>query len=291
MTRRLALLAFAACSSKSMDAERAAELFTRVTLDTAPGLSGLAVDDDGALWTVSERDAKAYIITLDAAQKPKLQMFKIEGIPEGSDLEAIGWLGKGRLAFGTEGRQDGVATVLLADERGDRILITRTIKLPEERIGLKIKANHGVEGICGAANTIVAAIEEVGEVDGKRWAPIVTIDDGAITGVHKLWLTTKTGKISSLDCQRSADNRIHALAIERHFEVTRLLSFVLPASADGDITPTVALDLDTVLNGKLNLEGVAWLSDGTVVAVVDNQYGKISGPSELLVFKPGTVKP
>ncbi len=273
-----------------MDSERAAALFTEITLDTAPGLSGLAVDDDGALWTVAERDAKAYIITLDGTKAAKLQTFTIDGIPEGHDIEAIGWLGKGRFAFGTEGHTDGVATVLLADERMDRLRITGTITLPQERIGVKLPANHGVEGICGAGNTIVAAIEEVGEVDGKRWAPIVQIENGAITQVHKLWLTTKTGKISSLDCQRGADGAIHALAIERHFEVTRLLRFALPATTDGDITPTISLDLDTVLNGKLNLEGVALLPDGTVVAVVDNQYKTIEGPSELLVFKPGVVK-
>jgi hypothetical protein len=281
----------AACGSgKTMDAERAASLFSEVPVETANGLSGLAVDDDGALWTVAERDAKAYLLTLDGTKPPKVQTFNVEGIPDGSDIEAIGWLGKGRFVFGTEGRQAGVATVLLADERGSRMIVTGTISIPEERLGLKIEANHGVEGVCGAGTSIIAAIEETAVANGKRWAPIVRIDNGAIAQVHKLWLTSKTGKIAGLDCQRAADGAIHLLAIERHFEVTRLLSFTLPATADGDITPSIALDLDTVLNGKLNLEGIAWLPDGSVVAVVDNQYRTISGPNELVMFKPGVVK-
>jgi hypothetical protein len=63
----------------------------------------------------------------------------------------------------------------------------------------------------------------------------------------------------------------------------------LPAG-DGDLAPTEALDLGPVLRGRLNLEGVAWLPDGRVVAVVDNQWKVITGPSELLVFLPGAVK-
>jgi uncharacterized protein YjiK len=272
-----------------MDAERAAALFTEVQIDTANGLSGLAVDEDGALWTVAERDPKAYRIALDGT-KPTVAAFTIEGIPEGSDLEAMGWIGKGRYVFGTEGRLDGVATVLLADERGNKLYITGTITIPEDKLGLRLKANHGIEGICAAGTSILAAIEETGEVDGKRWAPIVKIDNNTVSQVHKLWLTTKTGKISGLDCQRAADGGIHLLAIERHFEVTRLLSFTLPATANADISPAVALDLDAVLNGKLHLEGIAWMPDGSVIAVVDNQYRTISGPNELLVFKPGVVK-
>jgi len=39
------------------------------------------------------------------------------------------------------------------------------------------------------------------------------------------------------------------------------------------------------LRGALNLEGLARLPDGRVVAVVDNQYRTITGPDELLVFR------
>ena len=284
---RLALLLLLlACGSKGIDKEKAAALFTEVPIDTAPGLSGLAIDDDGGLWTVSERDAKAYQVQLDADHKPKLTEWPVEGIPAGTELEGVAWLGKGRFAFGTEGSES--ATVLIVEERGPKLLVIDTITLPEVKIGIHVAPNHGTEGVCGAGQTIVAAIEETGNEAGKRWAPIARIDRGQVTRVHKLWLTSKTGKLAGLDCQLAADGSIQAIAIERHFEVTRLLTFALPAG-DGDITPSIALDLGPVLNGKLNLEGIAWTPQG-VVAVVDNQYGGITGPSELVIFKPDAVK-
>ena len=286
--RRLSLLVLAACGSKGIDKEKAATLFTEVTLDTAPGLSGLAVHDEGGLWTAAERDEKAYRITLDDKLVPTVQPWAIEGIPEGTDIEGVAWLGKGRFAFGTEGREDGVSLILIAEERGPKLRVIDTIRIPEAKLGLQVKQNHGTEGICGTGQTIVAAIEETGQVNGRRWAPIVRVDRGAITRVHKLWLTTDTGKLSGLDCQLGADGSIHAIAIERHFEVTKLLTFALPAG-DGDITPDVALDLGPILHGKLNLEGIVWTPKG-VVAVIDNQYAGITGPSELLVFKQDAVK-
>jgi len=288
--RSACLLAILGCGHKDIDRDKAAALFTEVTVDTAPGLSGLSGDEDGGVWTVSERDARAYLIALDDQLRPTIETFPIEGIPPGTDLEGIAWVGKGKLAFGTEGQHDGVATVLLAEERGPKIEIVGTIALPEQRLGLVVHANHGTEGICGAGTTILAAIEEVGEQGGKRWAPIVQIERGQIAQVHKLWLTTGTGKLSGLDCHVGADGSIQALAIERHFEVTRFLTFTLPAAVDADITPHVALDLAAVLHGKLNLEGIVWESSGRVIAVVDNQYKTITGPSELLVFKPGVVQ-
>src|SRR5690242_4463938 len=54
--------------------ERAAEVFDRITVDTANGLSGLATDETGALWTVAERDEKAYRIRLDGT-KPIVETF------------------------------------------------------------------------------------------------------------------------------------------------------------------------------------------------------------------------
>lgn len=284
---RLALIALVACGSKGLDREKAAALFTEVPLETAPGLSGLAVDDDGLLWTVAERAEKAYMIRLDDKLVPKVTEWPIEGVPEGTDLEGVAWLGKGKLGLGTEGH-DGEPTILIVEERGPKLIVTDTIKLPEVRLGLHVGAHHGTEGICGTGQTIVAALEETATEGDKRWAPIVRIERGAITRVHKLWLTSRTGKLSGLDCQMGGDGLIHAIAIERHFEVTHLLTFALPAG-DGDITPSIALDLGPVLNSSLNLEGVVWTPNG-VIAVIDNQYAGITGPSELLVFKKDAVK-
>lgn len=274
-------------SGGTIDRERAVALFSAVPIETAPGLSGLAVDDSGAIWTVAERDEKAYRITLDGT-RAVTQTLAITGVPDGDDLEAIAVLGGGKLAFGTEGRKDGVATVLLAEHRDGAVAVTGKIELPEARVGIELENNHGAEGVCGVGETIVVAIEGAGQQGGKRWAPVVRIERGEILRTYRVWLTTQTGKLSALDCRLDDDGAISVLAIERHFEVTKMLTFTLgPAE---DITPAESLDLGPVLKGTLNLEGIVWTKDGGVVAVVDNQWKGITGPSELLVFKPGVVK-
>ncbi len=277
------------------DRARAAAVFTEVPVDTAPGLSGLAADATGGIWTIAERDARAYRITLDAALEPRLEMLPVEGVPSRTDLEGIAALGGDRFAIAIEGRRGGSATVLLAERRGAALAATGRIDLTERDVGIPLQDNHGAEGICGAGETIVVAIEDVGDADGKRWAPIVRIERGAVVRTHRLWLTTKTGKISGLDCEVRPDGAITAWAIERHFEVTHLLRFDLPppgAGADegaGDITPTVALDLSALLGGCLNLEGIARLPDGRLLAVVDNQYKETIGRSMLLAFRPDAL--
>jgi len=284
----LALVMLVACG-REVDRERAAKLFKEVTVDTAPGLSGLAADDTGGIWTVAERDNKIYRITLDAADKPNLETFAVEGAPAKLDLEGIAWLGADQFALGTEGKVDGIATVLLAERRDHTIVVTRTIELPETKIGIRLPANHGAEGICGHGDTIIVAIEGAGNDHGKRYAPIVRIANDQIVHVHRMWLTTKIGKLSALDCTIAPDGTAEVLAIERHFTVTKLLRFTLPPT-EGDITPTEILDLGAVLDSRLNLEGIAVTSTGRVVAVVDNQWKTLQGPSVLIVFYPDVVK-
>lgn len=284
--RVFGLLLLVACS-KEMDREKAATLFDEVELDTKHGLSGLAAGADGALWTIAERDEVAYRITMTGLAA-KLEAFPVTDLPSGLDLEGIAALGDNRFALGTEGRVDGIATVLLAEVHEQTMRVTKAITLPAARIGVELPANHGAEGICGANTTLLAVIEETGKDRGKRFAPIVRIAGDRITRVNRLWLTTKTGKLSALDCTIDKDGTAHAVAIERHFEVTKLLRFDLP-DADGDIAPTEVLDLGPVLHSRLNLEGIAEV-DGKVFAVTDNQWKSLQGPSLLLVFKPDVVK-
>ena len=283
------LLVLAACGRTEVDRERAAKLFKEIRLETAPGLSGLAADDTGAVWTIAERAARAYRITLDAQNKPALETFVVEGTSEKLDLEGIAWLGGDRFALGTEGRVDGVATVLLAERRAQTLAVTSSLKLTAAQIGIDLPANHGAEGVCGSGDTIFVAIEGAGTADGRRFAPIVRITNSEVVRTHRMWLTTKTGKLSALDCAVAADGTAEVIAIERHFSVTKILRFTVPTT-DGDITPTEALDLGPVLNSRLNLEGIARMTDGRIVAVVDNQWKTLQGPSALLVFEPGVVK-
>lgn len=295
MHRLVIALLLIGCRGSSVDKQRAAELFTRIPLATAPGLSGLAIDEHGALWTVSERAERAYRITLDAADKPTIETFTIEGRDlEDTDLEAMVVLGGGRFAFGTEGRVPGVATVLLAERRGAALVISSDIVLSNGEVGIEMAANHGAEGLCGSGDSIIAAIEGAGGTGpDARWAPVVRIAGGKIVRTHRLALTTATGKISGLDCTIAEDGSIQAWAIERHFEVTKIVTFRIPPLGQGAelLTPTVVLDLGAVLNGRLNLEGIARLPDGRLVAVVDNQWKTLDGNSELLVFRGSADAP
>ena len=313
MRGALALVAMAACARgpSTIDRDRAAALFTRVELDTAGvhGLSGLAVDADGTLWTVAERGAAAFAITLDGARATAVR-YPIEGVPDGEDLEAVAIAARGfasrvedpsgpdptgeglatgppastdGLWVGTEGRERGVARVFALVRDGARLVVTGApIELRPDEVGVDVGANHGAEGVCAVGDVVAIALETAGQDARGRWAPVVVIDRVRGTRVvHRVRLSSATGKLSALDCWRDGET-LRAMAIERHFEVTRLLRFTLDAAVE--ITPTVALDLGPVLRGALNLEGLARLPDGRMVAVVDNQYRSITGPDELLVF-------
>jgi hypothetical protein len=129
------------------DRAGAAAVFTEVPVDTAPGLSGLAADAAGGIWTIAERDARAYRITLDAALHPRIEMLAVEGVPPRSDLEGIAVLGTDRFAIGIEGRRGGTATVLLAARRGGALAVTGQIELTEREVGLPLEDNHGAEGL------------------------------------------------------------------------------------------------------------------------------------------------
>lgn len=285
MRAALALVAVAACArgAPTVDRDRAAALFTRITVDTGGvhGLSGLAVDADGTLWTVAERGAAAFAITLDGARATAVRV-PIEGLPGGEDLEAVA-VGPRGLWVGTEGRDRGVARVFELVRDGGRLVVTGApIELRADVVGVEVGANHGAEGVCAAGDLVAVAIETAGQDERGRWAPVVVIDRARGTqALHRVRLSSATGKLSALDCWRDGDG-LRAVAIERHFEVTRVLAFALDDAAES--TPTVAIDLGPVLRGSLNLEGLARLADGRLVAVVDNQYRTITGPDELLVF-------
>lgn len=300
MTLRACALVLSACACSatperdtSAKAPASPPLFTEVTLDTAPGLSGLAVARDGAVWVVSERGTDAYRITLDAQLAPAVTAIPIEGLPAGRDLESLALLHDGRFVMGTEGAPgtegavDNAASVLFAELRGERLVVTSELALGSAETGTAFAFNHGVEGACAVGDTILLGFEGVGRDGDRRWAPILRLEGGAVTRAYKLALTSETGKLSALECRRGADGALEALAIERHFEVTRILAFTVGDAAD--LVPRIALDLSPILRGRLNLEGLSWLLDGRLVAVVDNHWRTITGPSELVVFRPGAL--
>lgn len=294
------LLLAAACGrarAGDLDTKAAAKLFTLVPVDTDPGLSDLAVDDQGAIWTESERGLSVYRIVLDGVKVKSRVRYTVTGAPGGVDLEAVAWLGPGKLAFGTESGLDATAQMLVADidERTHQVHVTKAIDLPKDRLGLTVAPNDGVEGLCGKGDLAIAVIESTAKDERGRWAPLVRIDlaHGSFE-VARVALTSDKGKLSAVSCAIADDGSAQLLLIERHFGVSRFLRASLPPpgkapSPPERVTPTVALDLTKVLNDSLNLEGIATLPDHRVVAVVDNDYGGITGPEELLVFKAGAV--
>lgn len=265
--------------------------YVEIELPTQPGLSGLAADDGGGLWAVSERGREAYHITLSNNVLGSVDTYPITGIPDDTDLEAMEVLGGGRFAFGTETKRDGVATIATAELHDGVIEVTGSIGLTSAKLGLDVTANEGAEGVCGADRTLVVGIETTATTNRARWAPLVRIEGKKVVRVYHLLLTTATGKISGLDCTVAEDGHVTGWLIERDFDVTKLLRFTLPAVGRGpdDVVPTESLDLGPRLQGRLNLEGIAEMTDGRVAAVVDNQWKTITGPSLLLVFPSGAL--
>ncbi|HUQ03605.1 MAG TPA: esterase-like activity of phytase family protein [Kofleriaceae bacterium] len=291
----VACVVAAACAKKkSIDAERAAGAFERVTIDTGGihGLSGLAIAADGAVWTVAERGKTAYRVELDGTKVRKVDRVGIEGLPAGNDLESAAFGPDGDLFVGTENNAAGIANVFRLHRDGGVLRVTgEPITLTKADAGVDVGANHGAEAACAAGGRLAVALETAGSDARGRWAPLVVVDlaTGAKVG-HRVRLRTSTGKLSGLDCWTEPGTggaRIRAVAIERHFEVTQLVGFDLPAAGapTTDIATELVLDLAPALRGALNLEGIVRFPDGRLVAVVDNQYKTITGPDELLCFK------
>lgn len=296
VTAFVAAVAGACGDAKSVDPGRSAALFDRVTIDTGGvhGLSGLALDERGAIWTVAERGQTAYRVELDGARVREVERFSVEGLPPGEDMESAAVLAGGDLLVGTEGNARGVARLFRLRRDGDRLRVTgEPIAITAADAGVVVGANHGAEAACAVGELVAVALETAGKDDAGRWAPLVVVDlaTGARVG-HRVRLRTATGKVSGLDCWRDGDV-VRAVAIERHFEVTQLVAFEWPPAGapTTDITTTLLLDLGPALRGALNLEGIVRFPDGRLVAVVDNQYKTITGPDELLVFKPLPASP
>jgi len=264
--------------------------FTEIRIDAPQGLSGLAADAAGALWSVAERHGVIAKITMDAPQ-PTVTRYPVTGIPTDTDLEGIEIFDGDRVAIAGESQHAAAASVMLASRTADGYHIDKSIDLPRDRIGVELTENHGAESVCGEGDTMVVGIEVVGIDAGRRYAPVVRMSGDHVIGVQRLWLTSDKGKLSALDCHVAADGTVTGWAIERHYATSRILRFTLPPlGTGGDAAEGIlAFDLEPYLKGRLNLEGIAELPDGRVVAVNDNESDTISGPTELLVFPAGSL--
>jgi hypothetical protein len=139
---------------------------------------------------------------------------------------------------------------------------------------------------------LVLATELVQRQRGRRWAPVGMFDPKTQTWTaHRVGLTSKTGKLAAIDCQIRGGS-IEALAVERHYGVSRLLRFEIAQGAEEQwIEPTVAADLSESVSPLPNFEGLVWMKDGSAVLVTDNKHrGAPREPSRLYFIPASAIR-
>ena len=292
----LAVACGSACGSPAPEAEQpGSEIPATVTdvrryqLDASEvrGLSDLATDPSGRIWAVAERVRLAVRIDRPGATP---EVLPLVGVPAEVDVEGVAWLDGDRLALATESDMGARATdaLLIArlGEGGIEVVERRDLDYsiwPLDPIG-----NQGMEGLCRAGSRLVASIETVIANPQERFAPVAVhqLSDGRWTPLL-LRLTTRTGKISALACAARRGGSIDVLAIERHFEVARLILFRVPADPRPGkvLEPVVVADLDPAMVHQENFEGLLWDGDRAISLVVDNDWTHISGPNLLITAK------
>lgn len=261
-----------------------------VDLDTdVTGLSGLTRDGKGMLWAAGEHADAVLWLGPDGRGVRKVP---VVGAPPATDLEGLAWVEGNRFFVGTETQQPGRADDLLLEGRveGDRFVVQLRQRVSYDSWGLRAPKNRGIEGLCHVDGVLILATELVDEQRGRRWAPVAMMDLATKT-LTSYWvaLSSETGKLAAIGC-RKIDGDVVALAVERHFGVSRLLRFSIPRGEQGvRIEPEIAADLSKVIKPLPNFEGVVWDDDGSVVLLTDNHYrGRAPDPSRLF-FVPASV--
>jgi len=261
-----------------------------VTLETdVAGLSGLSRDEHGAFWASGEGADAVLRIDPDTFGVTR---YPVVGAPKGTELEALTWTEGVRFVIGTETQDKGRTRDVILDGRldGGRFRVTPIGHLEYSRWQLTARDNHGIEGICHVDGVLVLGTELVEKARDRRWAPVGMFDPKIQTWTaHRVALSSETGKLAALDCRRRA-GVIEVLAVERHYEVSRLLRFTIPEGPEAQwIEPAVVADLAKLVSPLPNFEGLAWLEDGSAALLTDNQYrGPVREPSRLY-FIPASV--
>ena len=263
-----------------------------VALDTGvAGLSGLTLDEHGAFWAPGEDGAA--VVRIDP-ETFGVTRYAVAGGPVKTDLEAMAWVDGTRFMLGTETQEKGRLSDLILDARLDaaRLVVTPVGNLDYARWNLTAPDNRGIEGICHVDGVLILATELVERQRGRRWAPLGMFDPKTQTWTaHRVGLTSKTGKLAAMDC-RMANGSIEALAVERHYGVSRLLRFKIAQGPEGQwIEPTIAADLSDLISPLPNFEGLAWLKDGSAALVTDNKHrGGPRGPSRLYMVPASAIQ-
>lgn len=247
---------------------------------TLEGISGIVRSSTGTYWLAPERDRRLWKLTLPSGA---LTAYPLEGVPEHLDLEDIALLPDGRFALATENTAQNSAqdVILLARQEGSKILVEGPgLFFDYPRFELVAELNRGLEGLCVAKDSVVAASETVFEKGGRRWAPMVAWTNEKTT-YFSVPLTTQAGKISALACQYQGE-KLTIWAIERHYEVVRLLKFQLT-----NPEPTLVVDIGKSYPGLApNFEGLTFSDSGGFILISDNHHGRRQGQTRLLQLTP-----
>ena len=279
------LLACAACTKK---APRGPGRIIALQTDVV-GLSGLTLDEHGAFWAPGE--AGDAVVRIDPVTFG-VTRYEVGGGAPGTDLEAIAWVDGIQFVLGTETQDKGRLDDEVLDGRldGGRFTVASVGQLDYAHWNLTAPDNRGIEGICHVDGVLVLATELVERQRGRRWAPLGMFDPNTQTWTaHRVGLSSKTGKLAALDCRKRADGSIEALAVERHYGVSRLLRFHVPHGPEGQwLEPSVAADLSESISPLPNFEGLAWLNDGSAVLLTDNKHRGAAREPSRLYFVPAS---
>lgn len=261
----------------------------RYTLSSfgAVGLSDMARDPRGMVWVVPERQRHLLRVQQSPGDLKLVHKAILQSVPKGWDIESLTFLDDGRVVFGTENLVPGrdADRLLFARTNGDVVDVVETIEMPYSLWNMRAESNHGLEGLCSAAGWLFASSETV-QVEGRvRYAPL-----GAYSLSEKNWrayrirLTSEKGKISALTCFVAKDGAaIEFLAVERHYQVSRLLRFsITVGESEKDVVPSVVVDLSRFFSTIPNFEGVVKEDDNHALLVVDNDTGGIRSSSEII---------
>ncbi len=263
----------------SLELKGEVEYRTLLESEDAIGLSGSCWEGDSR-WLLPERNNR--LLRVDG--KSRVTSFALEGVPPEHDLEGLA-CDENRFYISTEtdtvGRTEDRVLVVEIQDGVAKVVDTLILPYPAP---MKAAVNQGLEGLCLAGDWLIAAGEILRTNDaGVRQAPILRRRLGEDdTFLHWVNLSSRTGKISGLDC-RERGGIIEVFAIERHYEVSRLLQFEL-----GD-TPSKShtiVDMSHLIRETENFESVLVDDRGRVWLSNDNQYKTITGPSEETVLEP-----
>jgi hypothetical protein len=255
------------------------------------GLSGSALDDRGRLWAIPERQRALIRIVHGRGGELTVTQIPLDGVPDELDTESLAWLGGARFAIGTERRLAGrgVDAVLLAELRGARARVTAALSLDYRALfRISVPSNQGIEGLCRAGPYLIAGGEPVVLEHGRRFAPIARrrLDRDEPWTPFLVELTSKTGKLSALDCWSSGQALLHVLGVERDYGTTRIVHFGLPASGSGaHLQARMLANLDSRLQEMPNVEGIVRI--GTeIVLLTDHDSLTAAGTTESIWLGP-----